>query len=615
MTQLDRRINEARFRLNLNHVFQHAALGVMVAAGLWSLALFMQRLLMPVADDPAKQLVLGIPFWFSVAAAGGVAVIITFVATLVRRVDPLTAAITLDKAAGLKERISTGLACRNDTDDFARAAKYDAEQAAGRITVAAHVPYRAPRRWQLSIASVMVAVALAANMPAVSLLAGVDPADKDQMPEAVKLERDAVKLAFDKKLNEIKALAKNDPEFAEAISDLEPLELPDSPNLTQEDIRRVALAGIKKVADQLRDRKNADQEDTLKQLRRMLDKMEFQQNRDSNRKLANSLAAGDFEGARKALEAMKKQLAEAAKKGDPEAMKKLAQMQKKLDAVAKQLARIANNKQLEKELQNKAGLSPEQTRELLKQLSKLDPKQLQKELQKRLAKKGLSQEQIKKLAQKIANNQKAQEMARKLAQKIAQASQSMGQMQKAGQGNSQGQNSSQAQGEAALDAAMDQLSEMEIAEQQLNELEAQLAELDDLGDDIAGGQCEGRGTKRGDKIGQQGPNEGLGRGARIGKERRAHAYKARKVKSQLRKGKIIGQILVDGPQVKGESMASAREALMSEIKDATDAINRDEIPRQYQHTAKTYFDRLAGLAGKGNSASKTGESQDAEPRP
>ena len=82
--------------------------------------------------------------------------VITLVTTYVHRVDHLAAAIALDSAAGLKERISTGLACRADREAFAEATRHDAEKIASRVTVAAHLPYRAPRRWQLSAGSLLL---------------------------------------------------------------------------------------------------------------------------------------------------------------------------------------------------------------------------------------------------------------------------------------------------------------------------------------------------------------------------------------------------------------------------------------------------------------------------
>ena len=83
------------------------------------------------------------------------------------------------------------------------------------------------------------------------------------------------------------------------------------------------------------------------------------------------------------------------------------------------------------------------------------------------------------------------------------------------------------------------------------------------------------------------------------------------MKSKNRGGQIIGQMLIDAPQIKGEAAAEAREAVNSAVRDATDAVERNEIPRQYERVLKEYFERLAGLIGEKTDA---GEKADADER-
>lgn len=66
----------------------------------------------------------------------------------------------------------------------------------------------------------------------------------------------------------------------------------------------------------------------------------------------------------------------------------------------------------------------------------------------------------------------------------------------------------------------------------------------------------------------------------------------------MRGGEIIGQMLIDAPQIKGEAAAELRDAVNSAVRDATDAVERNQIPRQYEHVLKVYFERLAGLIGE-----------------
>ena len=92
----------------------------------------------------------------------------------------------------------------------------------------------------------------------------------------------------------------------------------------------------------------------------------------------------------------------------------------------------------------------------------------------------------------------------------------------------------------------------------------------------------------------------------------AHQYDPTKVKSKMRGGEIIGQMLIDAPQIKGDAAAELRDAVNSAVRDATDAVERNQIPRQYERVLKVYFERLAGLIGEQASAD---EDADADEKP
>lgn len=67
----------------------------------------------------------------------------------------------------------------------------------------------------------------------------------------------------------------------------------------------------------------------------------------------------------------------------------------------------------------------------------------------------------------------------------------------------------------------------------------------------------------------------------------------RKGKVNTRKGgAIIGQRFVKGRQLKGESNVEFYDAASAAEIDATDALNKDRIPRVYRKGVKAYFDRL-----------------------
>jgi hypothetical protein len=254
-------------------------------------------------------------------------------------------------------------------------------------------------------------------------------------------------------------------------------------------------------------------------------------------------------------------------------------------------------------------MTAEEAKKLLNEMSKMDPKQLEKELQKRLGEKGMDQKQIQDLAKKLQQDQECKKAMQQMAKKMQNAAD---QCKKQCQGQQPGKGEGEAQpgqGDAMSDA-MQQMSEMEMAEQMMNELEAQMSDLQDTRE----GMCQGKGGKKSDKIGEQGGNEGLGYGHKVGKETGAHGYKASKIKNLNNNGQIIGQMLVDGPQVKGEIGAEVKEAVSSAVRDASDAIERESIPRQYHELTRKYFESLAGLGGSSKSAAPMKKADTAEAR-
>jgi hypothetical protein len=50
----------------------------------------------------------------------------------------------------------------------------------------------------------------------------------------------------------------------------------------------------------------------------------------------------------------------------------------------------------------------------------------------------------------------------------------------------------------------------------------------------------------------------------------------------------------NGRQVKGETIAVTQEALEAGAAAANDAINKQNIPREYKKHAKDYFDKVGG---------------------
>ena len=597
MSRLEQQVGQARWRLTTNVLMQRIALGVLIATGVWTLVLLTER-----------AFALGIPVVHGIWVAGLIAATIAAVGTYLARVKPLQAAVAIDQAAGLKERISTGLAVRRDSDPFAQAVVRDAERTAAGVHVRTHLPYRAPALWPWSAACIVAAVILGFFMPELNLLAGQDPDDPTIQRDLADAERQNINRDLQAQVNRIKQMAEDNPALADIAEDIEPLQMLEGEMVTPEDIRREAVKKLDSVADRLADKSEEVARDALRDTQRLLSRLQPQAGQNPAAELSKALASGDFKGAKKAIEDLQEQLEEAAKKGDEKAQQQLKQMQNQLRRLADQLSELDDATYLQKELEKKAGLSEEQAKKLAEQLAKMDPKQLEKELQRRLGDK-MSQKQIKELAKKTQKKQQARKSCQSLGQCMSQAAQALQQC------NSPGSNPGSAQAaSAALADAMSQLSDLEMSEQMLSELDAQLSDLQNMRDGVCqGNYCRGNYGNR--KIGPQGPNYGLGIGSRIGKERTAHGLDPTKAKTRARGGTIIGQMLVDGPQIKGQANAELREAVGAATRDAQDAIDRDQVPRQYQSAVQKYFEQLAGLLRGSDDDSSDDSDQPDEPDP
>lgn len=603
MTALDRQVAVAQARLNTNILLHWVCTGVVVAAISWALIWTAQRLF-----------ALGVPLWPSVAGAGAFAVLIAMAGLLWQRVGRLQAAVQLDKAAGLKERVSTALEVRNTQDPFVMAAIRDAEAAASRIHVAAHLPLRTPPLLSWSIATLLAAALLGFFLPQMNLLASDKPGTDREAQKRQQQERAEIKARVDEKLDRIREFAKENPQLGDLAKELQPLALPEKSTQMPDDVRREALKQIDKVSDKLEQKLETPEMASLDDFKKMLAKMDQQiGEKQQSTRLEKALQEGDMAAARKAIEEVKQEILAAAKQADPQAKQKLEELSNQLESTAKKMSEAADSKALEKELQNKGGLTEEQAKKLLNELKNMDPQQLKKTLEEQLKQSGMTPQQLQDLAKKISENKQAQEQIKKMAQQMAQAAQAC---KNAAQQEGAATEDAAQQAGQSMDSAAEQMSEMEMAEQMMNELEMQLQDLKDLRAGVCQGQNGGMGDdKSNEDVGGQGPQYGLGYGARIGKEKAAHNLTPSKVRGVQNKGEIIGQTLVDGPQLRGEARAAVREAVQSAVRDATDAVTRQQVPKQYSRAVREYFEQLAGLVGDESVENSDSAAKENAPKP
>lgn len=174
MSALQQPVRQAQHRLWLQRGL--AALGWTLAgaAGLFACAVVGQRC-WHWAEDPG---------WFYlvlVSGLAGAAVLAAAIWTWVTREGVVVAAVRLDEAAGLKERLSSGLYCDAQQDPFARAVVADAERAGEGLVVRQHLPLAVPRSANWAGAGAVFALLVLLVFPTLDL--GGQIAEKKQEEE------------------------------------------------------------------------------------------------------------------------------------------------------------------------------------------------------------------------------------------------------------------------------------------------------------------------------------------------------------------------------------------------------------------------------------------------
>jgi len=582
MTAVKRQVRSAKHRLWLNHWLRDWGWWLLAATVVWTLLWLLGRLF-------AWQLPAG---WFALAALGASLLGATASFFLSREQERHAAAV-LDEAAGLKERISSGLYVQDRTDDpFAQAVVADAQNAIAGLSARAFIPIRWPG--SLSASAIMLLVALGSLLLPEFDLLGRREAQAEARAKEASLKR--VRTAVARPVSAIRKVAETSPD-AGIDQDLKALQEALKRETDPDVLRRETVKKLDRMEDALKQKVDNERIKALSETRKRL--RQLGQPADAKGELARlmaSLSSGEFDKAQDSLKKLQQELAKRAR-GTVADKQQVEQMRNQLDELGKKLDEVAKDKQTERELKN-AGLSEADMKRVLEALAKKDTKQLEKltrELSQRLKDKGFSQEQLQKMLEKMRQRQAASQQCRQMADKMNKAARDLE------KGDTQA-----AQDE--LGEAAEMLSEMEQLEQSLNDLEGQLAELaearweledTEVEDDLTCRKCNGTGFR---KDGAPCPhcngtgscgNRGRGQGARDRDDSAEVAFEDRKVKGRdAPGGRIISQQFVKGSPLKNRSQIELQDAARAAEIDASDALEKDRIPRIYRRGVKTYFDRL-----------------------
>ncbi len=570
MTNLDRQIRTAQHRLWLNRWFYAVSRLTAFAAAAFSIVVIAQRLY----DWPIPLL------WVALGLGAGTAVG-SVVWTLTKREGVAFAAAALDRAAGLRERLSSGQYCREASDPFAQAVVTDAERVSSSLSARCHIRLTVPKPLAMAMAAITVSVLLLLLPP--GLLERSEATEARE--QAAQLEQ--TKVAVKRKMDAVRKIAEANPALEDFKDELADLDSKTGGELLRpSDVRHEAIKKIDKLADAVKQKRREGNYESVNEMRKMLRGLKMPKSSNvPTQKLSKALRQGDFKTAKEEINALREQLATLKSEQDKELVAKIS---KQLADIGRQLEKLAKNEQLVQKLQQ-AGLKKEDIDRLLENLKKKDLDQLKKQLEE----KGMSQQQIQKLAKQLQQRQQAGSLANKLAQSMKQGAQcgSSGQM---------------GESLAGLSQAADQLSELEQLEQEMIQLDSTLAGLQEAKDGF------------GDQSGKQGGGMGRlgrGRGGIAPEEQTAVSFKIQRGKVHTGEGAIIGQFLFDGEQVKGEVSSSIAEIVAAGEHDASDRINRNRIPRQYHKAVKAYFSNVQRSIkeGKLRVPDAAPETRDSEP--
>jgi hypothetical protein len=487
------------------------------------------------------------PWWITLVGSLALGMIAAVVIWLFKRPSSVEAAVALDKAFGLKERVSTTLTLPSDLRDSPAglALIHDATKRVAVLDIGEKFNFQVPRTaWLPVIPAVLVFVV--ATFVNFDKSASAQPrTDASKEREQVETAVKALAKRFEAQREKTKDQGMSETETEKLLAELTK-KTKDLEETKEKDLdQKKGLSQFNQLQDALKDRR--EKLGSTEQMQKQLEKMKLSADKGPAEKFQDAIKQGDF---KKAIDELNK-IAEQLKSGKltPEEKK---QLEKQLAHMKEQLQKMANveerKKQLEEQLK-KAGVPQEQIQQ---ELAKLD------------AQAG-DMQKLQELAEKIGKMQEA--LAKEDMEKALESLQMT---------------------KADLQQMMQAMRELEMLDQAMNDIQ-------DMKNAMVCKNCGGKGCAACER--NQGRGDGFQRGARGSRDEEEDSTNSfnSKVNQKIRpKGKIEVTGLVSGKQVKGDSILIEQEALQAGAAAATDAINQQNIPREYKKHAKEYFEKVGG---------------------
>ncbi len=485
--------------------------------------------------------------WVSFAIAGGLALAVAGLVALTSGPSRIDAAVAIDRAFHLNERLSTALSLPPELLETSagRALLADAVRQIADLDVRPAFGPRLPRLAWLPLVPAALALAL--------LFANSIPQFTAQAKPVDRLEKKVV-------AEQSKALGKK---IASQRKDMEKTKFPETEKIlaqiekATDDLAKAppakkdkALVELNKLTDALKERQK--QLGSPEQINRQLQQLKEMSSGGPADQFAKNLMKGDFAKAAQEL----KRLQEKLKSG--------ALTDKDKTALKEQLAEMS------RQLEKLAGLEDRK-----------------KQLEEARKSGGLSEEQFKQEMAKLNEQSKSLQKLAKMASKLNEAQEALqkGDMKKAAE---------------ALGVSEQQMAEMAKNLQELQSLDGAMADLQDAKNGMAGDALntlgespfgEGSGSRRG-RNGQNRSGRGRGAGDRPEAPDETAQYTT-KVQQQLGKGKAFAEgTAPPTAPIKGQSVINVQGEIATSSGNAADALTNQKVPRNIEKHIRGYFDQI-----------------------
>lgn len=622
MSRLDSHVAAVQNRLALRIFTGAVAWAAVIFAGVLLVAVLLNRIFLLSPPRPIMWIYGGLA-----------AVLLASIAyALGKRPGPREAAVPIDERLGLKEKISTALFMRSDTDPFARAAVLDAEQTAQQVVVnmGQHFPIRFPKHAYIAVGLLILTWASYKMIDPMNLFDRKAVAAK-QAEEKAKV--DEAKANIEKAIARIEAMPKvAGSEEALQVAKAELQGMLKQPIVDPNKANRTAVKAMQDLNEALKEQaknsaKYAQAQNEMKMMRSMQKPMEGQGPvADAHRAIADGKFSEAIDELSKAIENFEK----LDKEQKEEAAKQMQQL-------SQQLQQMANNPAADQKMQQQMqqmGMNQQQqqqAQQLMRQAAQGD-KQAQQQMQQMMQQvqqqmnngQGPNQQQQQQMQQMMQQMQ-AQQNAQQTAQQMAQAAQQMAQAMRQATQQAQNQQGQQQQGQQqqqqqqgmaqAMNAMQQQLQNMQAAAQDAQQIAAaqaaaqaaQAAAQQAMNGNAAAGQGgPGEGMwNPGNLNGQNNPNQrfngqagfaganqgGIGAGDRTYKAPAPFAVKQEIDPSQDDpNGRILAsQFIKDLNPDRGNSTQTLKEVAERAVNEQTDEIDQERVSRQAASAVREYF--------------------------